>query len=700
MAFTMVEFPLDKDHGQISFLPDNEELDSTGENLFDQFLTFDPADAAAAFAGDGLEGLEDPQSPSVLLESLQNELMNSSSLNVDSSSATAFAPHAEATDKTAGEPVGLYSQDIFSYRPEALSNLAVDPILGNGSISDSELLRLEGLSAKPIRGNVTAPSTPIFAPSVPSSPRKHSRLVGAVRGTIRRLTHRQKMPKQEDYQPLSLDVKGLDNFHDHRRQGFDVMGLDYGELTGSRDTVKTEPVEYHGLPPLSPPLTDRLPGEWPNSGFVTGHLEDPFLDDVLGPPAIIHRAKRQGNNTPRDTPMVDVESFYHHAMVPIGVDTGTVRRQAHKPHRYASSAEWPTEGLLTNKKYTRSPTMWSSNSPLVSYMPETNGPSDPSWWDGPADEMEGLEVGGDVMQAHNISMHSQQANIPYEYNNQDLAGLMIHMPRPRPPPASILNANLHEHVPSTPMTPSYRLRRTPSFHHEQGPEQHYQYKTPSGHLYRQGHHAERRPRPRAPSSGARRHGSPRKLHHSMSLGALREQSVSPSPASKSSHGHAIPRAIPHAAHQERRRQHHNQHQQQQRSSSLSMRKQRSFTRRSGSGSGNGTSPRTPSSGTFRPHGSTTMNFPSSSGGGSRAGSSFGSVDFVNFTPSDKKVLMNGVAPSGSSKTKARREKEADERRQLLERETEERRRRFEELTQQLVREAGGDVSQLFDGIAL
>lgn len=38
---------------------------------------------------------------------------------------------------------------------------------------------------------------------------------------------------------------------------------------------------------------------------------------------------------------------------------------------------------------------------------------------------------------------------------------------------------------------------------------------------------------------------------------------------------------------------------------------------------------------------------------------------MNYTPNDHGVLMTGVAPSGSSKTKARREKEAMERQRKL-----------------------------------
>lgn len=72
---------------------------------------------------------------------------------------------------------------------------------------------------------------------------------------------------------------------------------------------------------------------------------------------------------------------------------------------------------------------------------------------------------------------------------------------------------------------------------------------------------------------------------------------------------------------------------------------------------------------------------SSVGGG--GGISLGGVDFVNYTPFDKNVLMTGVAPSGSSKTKARREKEAADRR-----------RRINEVALQAVQAAGGDVEKL------
>lgn len=73
------------------------------------------------------------------------------------------------------------------------------------------------------------------------------------------------------------------------------------------------------------------------------------------------------------------------------------------------------------------------------------------------------------------------------------------------------------------------------------------------------------------------------------------------------------------------------------------------------------------------------------GGNGGGGISLGGegIGFVNFTPNDGSILMTGVAPSGSSKTKARREKEAQEKR-----------RRLSEAAMKAVAAAGGDVDKL------
>lgn len=59
------------------------------------------------------------------------------------------------------------------------------------------------------------------------------------------------------------------------------------------------------------------------------------------------------------------------------------------------------------------------------------------------------------------------------------------------------------------------------------------------------------------------------------------------------------------------------------------------------------------------------------------------VSFVNFTPDDSQKILTGVAPSGSSKTKARREQEAREKR-----------RKLSEAALTAIRRAGGDVDDL------
>jgi hypothetical protein len=60
-----------------------------------------------------------------------------------------------------------------------------------------------------------------------------------------------------------------------------------------------------------------------------------------------------------------------------------------------------------------------------------------------------------------------------------------------------------------------------------------------------------------------------------------------------------------------------------------------------------------------------------------------SIDFVNFTPDDSRKILSGVAPSGSSKTKARREKEAAERT-----------RKLSQAARAAILEAGGDIRAL------
>lgn len=154
--------------------------------------------------------------------------------------------------------------------------------------------------------------------------------------------------------------------------------------------------------------------------------------------------------------------------------------------------------------------------------------------------------------------------------------------------------------------------------------------------------------PRAPSSGAR--------HRNISSSPMRKQrapSASPSPGTRQSRN----------------------------SSGAS-----ASSQRSASGRLPGSIPGTPSGvkkRRSRDAGSGSFSASGDDAGGILLGGGGGGIGFVNFTPNDGSVLMTGVAPSGSSKTKARREKEAQDRR-----------RRLSEAAMKAVAAAGGDIEKL------
>ncbi|KAK5628971.1 hypothetical protein RRF57_004686 [Xylaria bambusicola] len=667
MAFAAVYFPRDNDQSQLSLWPDNEELTMTGDNFCDQFVTFDIEDAIAL----GGDVLEDPPSPSILLESLHNELNNSSScpLNLPSDG---FHPEAPAT--AIGQRISntqvTTSENLADSDSAALSVLARDPILSTGSISDTELLRLEGISLKssPHRGSVTAPS----------SPRKHNQFVEPLHGDLRGTANR--VPPTETSQFQSIDMADLDTLLDDSRSGLDFFDINYNEFGDSTVLIKQEPIDDHGLP-ISPPLTGQIPNERQNgsSGFVTGHIDDPFCDGPLNTPVTIRSVKHQHMDTPMSTPNVKGEAFLqNHLTTPLDTNID-VFRHPQKAYRSTSSAKWPSEGFLTDVGYNEDTSMWSLSTSAGMYIGNNGSGSilNPSWWSDmvhndetshtePTHHRNRVNGNGVLSNAvHNLSMHNKQAEMPYEYD-AEFSGLMIHMPQPRAPQASVLSSNLNEHILTTPTVSSSHYH-TPTMTRTRPSHMQYNSGSSKGHS-----HTEKRPRPRAPSSGARHHGaqtSPRKLRNSMSLGYLREESQSPSPMNRQNkhayaHVHAPASSNGHHTmnHQERRLH---------RSSSLTMRKQRSFTRRES---------RT-SSASF----ATSPTRAASSNGGSGTGGGGGgaSLDFVNFTPNDSNVLMTGVAPSGSSKTKARREKEAQEKAKQL-----------SDLAFKVVEAAGGDVTKL------
>lgn len=656
MASTTVRYQMDKDQRQqhSSCWPDTGDIgDATaGENLFDEYVTFDPNDF-----------LRDPQSPSAVLEATDDSVTNSSSNNDQDIfpvlSASSFAEDAALFDF----PSSIPEQNISL--PAFLNG--TDPVLAGESITDSELLRLEGISLKsPSKEDMTAPLSPSLL--LQSSPTKRGRFVDSVCSTFRRATGRSRPPRTH------RNAATLDLFGTEPGPQPQLPNGNYEYTTDPLD-VKPEPIDNNGLP-LSPPLTGKIPYSGgsssyvSNAPFVAGNIEDPFCDKILAP-----HLGSDLIDTPLDTPALK-DDFFFSSVVPDTIDPGSMQLRRPK-QRNASSAEWPLDGIISDE-HTRE---WSANHRASSsYHPDKNNAlHSPNWWDEPStpsshaqqQPQQGRLFGNgnnagphhDAVSGfeHNQSMHHHQSELPYEYTSE-LSGLMIHMPQPRQPQAAVLTAG---NVPEQLLTPGHHHSSSASIHHT--PQHRGRYTD-----QRQQQQHLRRPQPRAPSSGARHfsHGGGGNMHHHQSLTSPRkqptlhrsgsrsmlvhrEESVSPSPGG---HGH------------------HHRPRRVTSSSGLSVRKQRSWSSRA---------PRTPNPSSSSHH-PTSRSHSSSFGGSPKGGGGGGGgVDFVNFTPSDKNLLMTGVAPSGSSKTKARREKEAADRR-----------RRISEAAVKAVQAAGGDVDGL------
>lgn len=436
MAFAALYYPRDNDHSQLSLWPDNDDLTFVGDNLCDQYITFD-SDEAAPLDG---EAFNDPPSPSILLESFQKELNNTSSCPVNPPRDD-FHPEAPTTVINEPIPIEPVATSADQVNPDSAVHKALigDPILSTGSISDSELLRLEGISIKssPQRGNVTAPS----------SPRKHSRLIGSAFATMRRVIQRPRpVIMQEKFKPIDTADRDLLN---ESSPGLDLFHSKYDEFADPAVPMRHEPMECRGLP-ITPPLTGRIPHVRRHnpSGFVSGYLDDPFCDDTLDTQVAVQSIRREGMTTPLSTPVGRGKTFSpSQAVAPLHSNTDSI----HPPQKgyRTSSAKWPMEGYLTELRYNEDANLWPSSTPSATYVAD-NGHNDltsPNWWDiSQPGEMLHVELphhshhqhhrhatttsgGNDVLShnaAHNLSMHNQQAEMPYEYN-AELTGLMIHM---------------------------------------------------------------------------------------------------------------------------------------------------------------------------------------------------------------------------------------------------------------------------------
>ncbi|KAF4880575.1 Developmental regulatory protein wetA [Colletotrichum siamense] len=488
---------------------------------------------------------------------------------------------------------------------------------GAKSISDSELLRLEGISLKasPSRAPsvvVSHPPTPLLQASSATSSNTNLHLAGSSNtsntnnNNVNHTNNGGRKPSSF-FKAVASKLQQKAASVRHKQPNMSSVGVEIkGPLSPTvspRKAFKLRPEHLTGLGgpptrlPLSPPNSATIPQDLPTSSsagsngmpFCGGYVEDPFFDGSSVP-----MFRRSDPTTPMDTPVLDDKSgmFYHHQQM----SSGNVNKAA-----------WP---IATTTPQTDSHAAWSN--------PYATDGLDNQWWDNSHMDLSTnshYQAQNARNATFNLAMHTQQSELPYEYNSlaaaaPEMSGLMIHMPQPRTTSSPVVH---------------YQAQQ---LHHPQ-------------------QMTERRPRmPRAPSAGARHMcmSTPmRKTRNpSRTRQGSRDSSTSPTPTNRSRHssGGSLASVGGGAA------------------LSASVKKRRSWQRRE------------------------SMRTPSLGGGMGAAAEGLG---FVNFTPSDKNILMTGVAPSGSSKTKARREKEANEKR-----------RRLSEAAIKAVKAAGGNVDKLVE----
>lgn len=447
---------------------------------------------------------------------------------------------------------------------------------GRTSISDTDLPRLEGISLQSPTKNtsVSQPASPPQPPPKATAQKSNNKFIEAVSSTIRKATNRRKAKK-----PVPLE-----------RPVSPTMDM---PLKPARQRPRQGTATQNLMPVSSP----AQPGTSVNGKFIHGYCDDPF------------------NEMPAPAQPGPVRFYPQHEISPplsspgIKSEPGTYQRD-HLSQHITPEIPWAQQPV------SMPPSSQWNNAEFV------NEP-DNGWWDFSLLQQQNGEFADQKNAELNMNMHSQQGELPYEYQqlpDTSSGGLLIHIPQPRPPQPTVVNdlsLNVHTQLPPPPPPP------------------------PPG-VSKQCH----RP-PRAPSSGARH--------------------LSTSPVRKQRAPSASPTRTPSQSHQQSRQ-----------SSGGSI-----GSVRSTSGRMPASMPGTPCSVRKR------RSRDASAGGGSvgGSGSASGSLDvgFVNFTPHDGSMLMTGVAPSGSSKTKARREKEASERR-----------RRLSEAAIKAVAAAGGDVDKFIE----
>ncbi|KAK4178357.1 hypothetical protein QBC36DRAFT_386019 [Triangularia setosa] len=570
---------------------------------------------------------------------------------------------------------------------------------GGGTVSDSELLKLEGLSMRATKVEVPHPvaSVPPSPAPLGSSPKKSSRL-GAfcsrfrskAASTLQGRFKQQQQQMEIKQESMSTPV---------------ISSAQMGPGAAKPSPGRPRPVNL-GLSkqqlPLSPPLTGAMPASTQpqtisgnqlmngnsnnNMNFVNGFIDDPFLTDQflrggqLSPSLQTNSGATNGNlpHTPLQTPLINGNPAAWQLPV-------TSPGFAMSPNGEINTNWWDTTGIDA-----------MDTDPITQLFPSNSTTTTTSTTSTTSTNLRDASL--------NLAMHLPHNSFEYPAppGTEDFSvsnnNLMLHMPQPRGPNAAALR-------------PQYRAQQQQQQQQQQQPPPPL---PPSS--------SSRRPKPRAPSSGARHHHysanggtsgsgmSPRKTR--TASGSSTTPSPTTTASSKASTGGAPPGGRLHhrSTSMQMLPNHHHQHTISSSGTLLdppgnggtpsAIRKRRSWTGRRASHStsqvnlnalmppNGGSSPRS--------HKSTRRTASCSSlaalAGMNGDGGGGGGGSFVNYTPQDKQLLMTGVAPSGSSKTKLRREKEAKEKA-----------REFKERLARAVEAAGGDLKRLEEveeGLAL